>query len=667
VSAIEVARKALRDGDEIAALDALLSAWRDTRAPELGAAITALGERLEEHLPEITGKRAELHERWLAVARARRAADWPQLLKTSILTANRFGVAEVKALMARGKALADWPADPRTAAIVIEMVRRPGYEASSRSAQPFWAGLLDLMVAHGDARDGETLAKLDVSRGFRSYSDRRQAAEWFGEQVARSVERLAAKPPRKVAHSFATAGRDLAKAIGKRGALGAEQIAKLARTPVVIEAPAPRAPRKAAPAGSPVAALQAAERALDDDAAALAALLDAWRTARAPEIAELIELVSQRTALPAIDGKDRKAIHATWLATAKQRRDVDVPRLLASITHTLGRSTDASERVAALDKWPSDPRVTTGVVRQLEHPPFYTSSTKSFWAALIALAVDHGDPRAIAAFGALRERFPAILVQQYTDTTPMVRWFQRELDSAIGKLRPAPPLDRESAAIVARVAGKLRAANEQRDELFAQIAEHPDDDALKHVLADLLQQRGDPRGELIALQLANREAERVKTLIAQHRDTWLGPLAPIAGEVAFEKGFLASIQLHAKPDEIAPLVGHPIWATVKKLSLGQVSELPRDLLHHPVMRTVEYLGGLDAARLRELLAGPPVPYRAINVMLFDPDELHMLTNKRAAEVLPKLRVLELLAPEDDLAALRRSPLGKRLEQIIRET
>ena len=43
-------------------------------------------------------------------------------------------------------------------------------------------------------------------------------------------------------------------------------------------------------------------------------------------------------------------------------------------------------------------------------------------------------------------------------------------------------------------------------ELLAQIYANPDDDALRAVYADALLERGDPRGELITLQLERTRA-----------------------------------------------------------------------------------------------------------------------------------------------------------------
>lgn len=59
--------------------------------------------------------------------------------------------------------------------------------------------------------------------------------------------------------------------------------------------------------------------------------------------------------------------------------------------------------------------------------------------------------------------------------------------------------------------------------LEAAIHEDPDSDDGFAVLADWLQSQGDPRGELISLELAGKK-RRAKALFAKHASTFLGPL-----------------------------------------------------------------------------------------------------------------------------------------------
>jgi len=61
-------------------------------------------------------------------------------------------------------------------------------------------------------------------------------------------------------------------------------------------------------------------------------------------------------------------------------------------------------------------------------------------------------------------------------------------------------------------------------ELEQAIVANPDDTSARSVYADWLQSQGDPRGELIALQLAGKESD-AEALIAKHTAALLGPLA----------------------------------------------------------------------------------------------------------------------------------------------
>jgi uncharacterized protein (TIGR02996 family) len=231
------------------------------------------------------------------------------------------------------------------------------------------------------------------------------------------------------------------------------------------------------------------------------------------------------------------------------------------------------------------------------------------------LAVDHGDPRVASAFAALRERYPEILAREYADVTQMVRWFQGTLDRAIARIQPEPAsaLEPAARALVARIAEHLARARRDADSLFHRISEHPDDAHTKAVLADVLQQHGDPRGELIALQLAGKDPERAQLLIDRHAETWLGPLAPfvVRGSARFVDGFPAELAISARPSELRALVGDPSWATVRRLHLPGIDVLPTELLRHPVMRSLRYLGALDRALVAELLKWPDLPYTSL--------------------------------------------------------
>lgn len=110
-------------------------------------------------------------------------------------------------------------------------------------------------------------------------------------------------------------------------------------------------------------------------------------------------------------------------------------------------------------------------------------------------------------------------------------------------------------------------AHEQQLLVFLrEIKDRPDDDLPRLVLADWLQDQGDPRGEFVHLQVMRarlREDDpqaqtlygRERTLLRKHALTWLGPLADVGSGWTFERGFI-QLELRAEPRR-APMTNLP--------------------------------------------------------------------------------------------------------------
>ncbi len=86
--------------------------------------------------------------------------------------------------------------------------------------------------------------------------------------------------------------------------------------------------------------------------------------------------------------------------------------------------------------------------------------------------------------------------------------------------------------------------------LLAAIYAAPDDDDVRLVYADFLQDRGDPRGEMIALQIAKsrgvltqEQHARERELLAAHAARWLAPLPIRLPGVQFERGFVTRCEI----------------------------------------------------------------------------------------------------------------------------
>ncbi|MBA3501632.1 MAG: TIGR02996 domain-containing protein, partial [Deltaproteobacteria bacterium] len=219
------------------------------------------------------------------------------------------------------------------------------------------------------------------------------------------------------------------------------------------------------------------------------------------------------------------------------------------------------------------------------------------------------------------------------------------------------------------------AAHATDEELLRAIAEQPDDDGVRLVYADWLQERGDPRGEFIALQLAKRNREpsaeqerREAALWSKHHAKWLGDMARYIkmSDCTFERGFLVRciVQYRAARDRDRA-VGAAGWATVESVTNGDA------LLLHPVMRSLREVRGVSTRTAIALATTPPA--RGIETLHVNAygymETVYELGGVLATtQTLPALRVLELsVAREEDVLgaarAIQASPLGAQLARF----
>jgi uncharacterized protein (TIGR02996 family) len=165
-----------------------------------------------------------------------------------------------------------------------------------------------------------------------------------------------------------------------------------------------------------------------------------------------------------------------------------------------------------------------------------------------------------------------------------------------------------------------------------EVRERAEDDLPLLVLADWLQDRGDPRGELIHVQVMRARLGpgepawdalglRARELLRRHALDWLGPLADHAAGWQFERG-LVQLDVRAerflRPDMEA-LAGSAwgLWVnelTIEGVTGDQVPQLARSA----------WLPQLTALRLPDCRLGP----RGVAALFSFPD-------------LPCLRVLDL--------------------------
>jgi len=119
---------------------------------------------------------------------------------------------------------------------------------------------------------------------------------------------------------------------------------------------------------------------------------------------------------------------------------------------------------------------------------------------------------------------------------------------------------------------RTRAASSIETTLLDAIYANLDDDVPRLVYADWLQQRGDPRGELIALQLratdTRGQRQRERQLLAGSPRSWLGPLAHVlVSDIEFGRGFVVAGKARFRTARhVARFAGVREWATVERLA-----------------------------------------------------------------------------------------------------
>ncbi len=319
---------------------------------------------------------------------------------------------------------------------------------------------------------------------------------------------------------------------------------------------------------------------------ALGHALAGWRAVRDPALADLVDAVAARCAAPERPPHLR-AFHGWWMehaaaydavavtalaehASLEARGSPPWPQLrarypsghpvLAPLIIAYGESfathlpthMNLVDRLAVMASWPDDPRMAAPLCAWLvdgavgwsfSRPPYGQAATVLY--ELIAGALGRlADARTLPA---LR----ACVVDPRGETAPLRRLQVALAERLIGGLAARRSLSADLAAEVAELTAQLpRPARPPRAgdpdaALWAAVLADPADDAPRLVLADALTARGDPRGELIALQCHGRRKTLVREakLVKEHWRDWVGALAPLLSRrsCAFERGMLVAI------------------------------------------------------------------------------------------------------------------------------
>jgi uncharacterized protein (TIGR02996 family) len=385
-------------------------------------------------------------------------------------------------------------------------------------------------------------------------------------------------------------------------------------------------------------ALAALDAGRDDEA--LAAVAAAWRTCRAPELAELAELLARRSPPPL-----SRALATLFTA-----------RVEASLANL--------ERLGEVDH----PLLASFVLQALVEPPFTGPSAQPLLAALVGQAARLCDPRLTARAAAIGDVWRLRVTPKPARVALMAELMH--VAERLAAHPPAPLSDGERALVTTLTArlDRVAATGRTAAELYAAVFAAPEEDAPRLVLADFLLEQGDPRGELIMLQfkrrdqgLDEREHQREAALLKQHGRAWLGPLATVLSwgkrysNTRFERGFVAVADVMDSANKKLQLVARdPHWATVEELRGMFVGQL----LETAPLRGLKRLGlgapSLSPERLQRLADdGQTLPLRELYLGQVPSPSL-------LRRVLPRLAVLTVYPPPEPslLDELLRLPLER---------
>jgi uncharacterized protein (TIGR02996 family) len=216
------------------------------------------------------------------------------------------------------------------------------------------------------------------------------------------------------------------------------------------------------------------------------------------------------------------------------------------------------------------------------------------------------------------------------------------------------------------------------DPFHARVLADPHDADLRIVWADALQERGDPRGELIALQLqppplTPAQDKRLRSLIAKHRVEWLGDLDPIVQRregLVFDRGVLAECQIQVKNvPAFARAIGNPLWATVRRIWFcDKFAWDPRivPLLVHDVFRELRQVVCVGLNNVLPALARNKRPLPITSIWTDDDrfrDPVDSFASLTAAPGLPALARLGFTIDEDERDAVLAHPLVRTISTL----
>ncbi|MFO0552751.1 MAG: TIGR02996 domain-containing protein [Polyangiaceae bacterium] len=425
---------------------------------------------------------------------------------------------------------------------------------------------------------------------------------------------------------------------------------------------------------------------------ALTEAVEAWGQEKSASLAGLVSAISERASegRPPLSARRGNTQQAQFLGANDEGHPADVPLLLAAIPQA-ANARFAAERIQALSSRPADPRVSAAVVEWLVRPPFPGTAGRVFVPALLRLLAHSDDPACLAPLAALAAAAALpnlgkagaaafVLRPLGRSVIPKIAATHGEISARWPHGPPASTL--ETTAFVDKLQRALAGdrPRDTRDEasLLAEIHANPSDDEPRLVYADLLIERGDPRGELIRLQCARAltaepPSRREKELVSKFGRAWLSDLesAVLKDGLAYERGFLAACRYGWSRTTAhvadATFIGDPRWSTLHTLDLSSCHRggVGAQLAAHPVMRSLSTLVGAYAAVVSALVDAGNTTVRTLETRTYrNLDFLPALTRGEGLLGLLDLdSIYEGRWSVEQVAALLESRCGQRLRSL----
>ncbi|MCB9675959.1 MAG: hypothetical protein H6737_12625 [Alphaproteobacteria bacterium] len=370
---------------------------------------------------------------------------------------------------------------------------------------------------------------------------------------------------------------------------------------------------------------------------ALRAARDAWVESADPALVGLMDRLAVHVPRPPIAKQGRESHAAAW---ARRCADDDPADLDVLIDDLLGRHQPGcdGDAMRALALRTPDPRAALRIAAFLESRVGLSSSNRWFWLRGIWLVASTGEPTSCAALRRWQQAHAG-------RTKPWGQMVARELAKLEPTERPVRPMA-GIAALAERIAAP---AAEGRDltALWADAWATPTDLAVRAVLADRLQEEGDPRGQLIALQLERgphgKPGREERALLKQWERTWLGVIEPVVlrSGTQWEGGFLTACRYGNRPAKGDERTADE-WRTVETIDVSAMVWVPSafDLFDHAPFESLRDVWGIAAWDLDQLGSRS---WRSLGLRSY-PGQIERLVG--APGVLDGLPQLELLCVED---------------------